>query len=252
MSALREIPVWQIDDGPNVRENADPGLRASIETHGVLSPITVLEVGERYELLIGFRRMAAVRALGLEVVPAVVETERSPDLRLRQVAENVDRRGMPPMEIARALQAHLDDNPGLTKRDLAASIGKHHVWVSNKLALLRMDGDLQERVESGELPDYKALKLRPRLNDGRGRPRAIPLPSEQGRSRSVAVPIGRHQGAAAAGVAEVSIDLETNVVDVAFHAGDRGLFLTLSAEEARLLGRRLQQAGDALLVAVAS
>lgn len=214
--------------------------------------VTVLEKPDgRYELLIGFRRMAAARGLGLRTVPAVVEAERPANLLLRQVAENVDRRGMPAMEIARALQSYLDANPGLTKRELANEIGKNPVWVANKLALLRMDESLQSAIEQGVISDSAALRLRPHLDDGRGRPRAIPLPDEKGRSRSISIPIQRGSGGGTPGVADVSIDAEVASVDVAIHLGDRGLFLSLSVDEARLLGRRLQQAGDALAVALA-
>lgn len=261
MTQLRDVKVALILNGTNVRQGvADPGLVASIQEHGVLQPIVVRPVGQRgrYEVVMGFRRMAAARRLGLDTIPCVVDDRPEDDQILRQVAENVDRRAMNPMDVALALQAYLDAHPTVKKAELAASLGRPGragaVWIANKLALLRLDEPLREKVASGELPEYVAIKGRQHLGDGRGRPRAIPLPDEEGKSRSVSVPIGRSfaGGGHQPGVADVSIDLEARAVDVAIHMGDRGLFLSLSADEARLLGRRLQQAGEALAVAPSS
>jgi ParB family chromosome partitioning protein len=255
MSTLREIRVDLIDDGINVREKTDPGLIASIHRHGVLQPIVVRATGRRFEVVMGYRRLAAARLVGLQTIPAVVEEARHDDQLLRQVAENVHRRAMNPIDVARALKAHLDAHPGMKKAELAAALGYPGaygpVWISNKLALLRMDDAVIAKLEAGEVTESQAIGARQRLGDGRGRPRVIPLEAEEGRSRSVSVPIGRHvnlTGRVSAGVADISVDRETGSVDVAIQTGDRGLFLTLSPAEARLLGRRLQQAGDALQV----
>lgn len=253
MTRLREIRVDLIDDGTNVRELTDPGLVDSIRTHGVLQPIVVRAVGRRFEVVMGNRRLMAARLVRLETIPAVVEEASRDDQILRQVAENVHRKGMNAIDVARALHAYLEAHPGMKKGELAAALGRSGsygpVWIANKLALLRMDDHVVAKIESGEISESQALAARQRLGDGRGHPRVIPLADEAGRSRSISVPIGHTSGGSASGVADISVDRETDVVDVAIQVGDRGLFLTLSAQEARLLGRRIQQAGDALLVA---
>lgn len=253
MTRLREIRVDLIDDGANVRELTDPGLVDSIRTHGVLQPIVVRAVGRRFEVVMGNRRLLAARKVGLATIPAVVEEAARDDQILRQVAENVHRKEMNAIDVARALQAYLDAHPEMRKGELAAALGRSGpygpVWIANKLALLRMDDHVVAKIEAGEISESQALAARQRLGDGRGHPRAIPLPDEAGRSRSISVPIGRHAPGATAGVVDIAIDREADVVDVALHLGDRGLFLSLSADEARLLGRRILQAGDALLVA---
>lgn len=255
MTQLRDIRTALILNGTNVRgAAADTALVESIRQHGILQPIVVRPVGQRgrYEVVMGFRRMAAARRLGLETVPCVIDERPQDDQILRQVAENVDRRAMNPIDVALALQAYLDAHPGMQKQQLAASLGRTgragSVWIANKLALLRLEEPIREKVASGEIPEHVAIKGRQHLNDGRGRPRAIPLPTEEGKSRSVTIPIGRYPGGQG-GTADVSIDLEAHTVDVALHMGDRGLFLGLTAAEARLFGKRLQQAGEAMTVA---
>jgi ParB/RepB/Spo0J family partition protein len=246
VTRFRDIRLTLIDDGANVR-SADAGLVASIRAHGILQPVTVRPNGTRFELVIGFRRIAAARELGLETVPAIVESGEADGRILRQLAENTDRRGMRPLAIARALQDHLDDHPGLTKRELAEQLGRHPVWVANKLALLRLEAPVQDLIERGEIGEQAALRSRPSLNDGRGRRPVLSVPDSLGRSRSVTIPIGKGLG-----TADVGFDAEFGTVELVVMTGGRGgAMASLTSDEARLLGRRLQQAADALAIAMA-
>jgi ParB/RepB/Spo0J family partition protein len=249
MTAVQQLPLDRIDDGTNVRRKVDAALRASMAEHGLLQPITVARVaGRRYRVLYGHRRTAAARALGWETIPAIV-SEAGDHLPITQVVENLDRRGLNPMEIAEALQASLDADPDLTRTDLARMLGRKLPWVSAKLALLRLPDDVQQRIRAGELNDSVAIRQRARLNDGRGHPRVISEPDEAGRSKSINVEIrGSYRGAGAdrQGLFSIGVDHGERSVDLVVEQGDRRVFLTLSPEEAKLLGRRLTQAWEAV------
>jgi ParB/RepB/Spo0J family partition protein len=263
MSTLRDVRVALIDDGRNVRKplrnparsKADQTLAKSIKRHGVLQPITVRAKGNRYVVVMGFRRLAAARHLGLETIPAVVETAPLEETILRQVAENVERKAMNPVEVAKALARYLEEHPDVTKHELGVMLGKEgqyaSVWVSNKLAMLNLEPALRQKVEAGSLSESQAIQARKTLGYGRGRPRVIPKETEHEPSRSIEVPIGRFARSQMQGTVDIALQRASGHVEVTVHRGDRGLFLTLTPEEAKLLGRRLQQAGEALL-AVAS
>ena len=237
---LTQLSIDSVDDGPNVRRVVDKGLRQSIREYGVLQPIVVVPVGDRYEVLYGHRRLAGARAAGHRMIPALVQERRPRDLGLHQLVENVDRRELDPIDIAHAIQAALEENPGLTKERLAARLGRKSSYVSNKLALLRMSEDVQERVKTRELPEHVAIKqYRPRVDDGRGRPRIIPLESEHGNSASVEVNFDH-------GKATIGVDRDERHVELLlFDTFGRSTAITLSPHEAKLLGRRLTQAYEA-------
>lgn len=237
-----EIALSRVDAVDNVREVTDTGLVESIRRHGVLQAITVRRVGRRYQVVMGHRRVKAARIVGLTTIPAHVEDVAHEDQVLRQVAENVHRRAMNPIDVARALQAYLEAHPGVTKKGLGAAMGFHpryaSVWVANKLALLRLDDDVKARVEAGELNEHVALKQRAPLHDGRGHPRVIPE-YEAGASASVKVPLTH-------GVCVLGVDREERSVDIVLGDKIRSITVTLSPAEAKLLGRRLTQAYEAV------
>ena len=250
MSQVHDIRLDLVDAGPNVRHKVDDALKASLAEHGLLQPITVQRAGRRYEVLYGHRRTAAARSLGWETIPAIIVSRPdAAELPVRQVIENLDRRGLNPMEIAEALQATLEADPTLTKRDLARRVGRHPSWVSSKLALILLPQEIQDRVRAGELKDYLAIRQRPRLEDGRGRPQVVSDPDETGRSRSINVEIRPKRGGvggAERGLFSIGVDHTERIVDLVVERGDRRVFLTLSPDEAKLLGRRLTQAWEAV------
>lgn len=242
MNRLIDVPLELLDDGPNVRV-ADAGMRASIATFGVLQPISVVARGARYEVLFGHRRVAAARSLRLATIPAIVEPP-PPDRPIRQVIENIDRREMSPVDIAKALRAHLDANPGMTRTDLARLLGRSVVYVSHKLELLDMEQDVIDQVDRGLLGAETAIRRRRAVvHHAVGRPRDIPLPDEYGRSRSVVVPLSEDAGAYQA---VISVNRETREIELVVSAKERSVVVTLAPGEAKVLGRRLTQAYEAL------
>src|SRR5690349_12938088 len=72
---LLEIPIAKVFVGKtNVRKS--PGnvsdLLQSIRDNGVLEPVLVRPVGDRFELVVGSRRFKAAKAVELQKIPAVV------------------------------------------------------------------------------------------------------------------------------------------------------------------------------------
>ena len=244
MTEVIQIPLGKIDDGTNVRERTDAGLVRSVLEHGILQPVTVCRAGRgRFEVLYGHRRCAAARVAGLLQVPAIV-TDRPDDLPIRQLAENLDRKGVDPLDVSAALLAHLEAHPDETKRDLAKRLGRSQAWVTNKLLLLELDDDMKRRLSAGEITETLATAERKASTSAAdtGRPRAIQIDQAIGRSRSIVIPFGERRGQVTLGV-----DREDRTVDLVLEDGrGRGVVLTLDAEAARIFGRRLQQAGEAV------
>jgi ParB family chromosome partitioning protein len=170
------IPVDRVDPNPNQPRRRFgtaelERLAASILEHGVLQPIVVRKVGERYELIVGERRWRASRAAGLESIPAVI-ADMAPQERLEvAIVENVQRHDLNPLELANAYKALRDT--GVTQEEIGRKVSQDRSSVANHLRLLELSRDVQEDIEEGRLSmgHAKALlqvsegALRGRLRD---------------------------------------------------------------------------------------
>lgn len=240
---LIEILLDELDDGPNVRRRSDTGLVRSIREHGVLQPITVCRRQGRFEVLYGHRRTTAARAIGLAAIPAVL-VPLPDDLALRQLAENLDRKAVDPIDVARALRATLDAHPGMTQGELAKRIGRSTYYVSTKLSLLAADAATQAALSAGTASEMvvQARRKYSTTQDGRGRKRSLAA-AEDGRSASVVVSLG----AATKARATIGVDFGDCTVDVVLEdATGRAVTVTLAPDAVRILSKRLSQAYEAI------
>jgi len=143
------FPLDLIDANPNQpRKHFDTeGLRelaASIAKLGILQPIVVRPVGDRFTIVAGERRWRAAQMAGLTEIPVV---EISPDMAegdqfVRSVAENVNRRDMTVTEEAQAFQRLVDS--GMTIEEVAEVLGKRPQDIRWRLDLLALDPKLEE------------------------------------------------------------------------------------------------------------
>src|ERR1700730_5105947 len=111
---VQDLPIEDIEANPNQPRKAfdDSSLHdlsESLRRSGVLQPVVVRRVGDKYQLIVGERRWRAARMAGLAHVPAVVrETTDAETLELALV-ENLLRADLNPMEEAEAYQRLLTD-----------------------------------------------------------------------------------------------------------------------------------------------
>jgi len=88
----RLVPLERIRVPENVREldtSHVDSLAGSIALQGMLVPLVVRAAGERFELVAGFRRIAAARQLDLTEVPVVVRDGATEDA--DRAVENIAR-----------------------------------------------------------------------------------------------------------------------------------------------------------------
>jgi ParB family transcriptional regulator, chromosome partitioning protein len=129
------------------------GLMASIKAHGIIEPITVTAEGESYRILTGHRRYRAAKAVGLTEIEVIArEPDDAVTRRRKSIISNVQREDIGAVEMAEALQALLDEDPGIkTQRQLAAAIGKGEDWVSAMLRILSLPAKLQEKLGTSQV-----------------------------------------------------------------------------------------------------
>jgi ParB family transcriptional regulator, chromosome partitioning protein len=160
---LVELAVSDIVPNPNqprvhFDEETLAELAASIAQVGVLQPVLVRRVGERYQLIAGERRWRAARRAGLTTVPAVVRTSDDVSGVEHALIENLHRQDLTPLEEAAAYQQLLEDFQ-LTHDDVARRVGKSRSAVTNTLRLLGLPPGVQHLLADGKLSAGHARAL---------------------------------------------------------------------------------------------
>ena len=106
--------------------------------------------GERYQIVMGERRVRAARTAGLERIPAIVRTTEDDELLRDALLENVHREDLNPLEEAAAYEQLLLDF-GITQEELAARLGRSRPVIANAMRLLRLPGSVQRRIAARTL-----------------------------------------------------------------------------------------------------
>src|SRR5919112_1892925 len=153
--SFEQLPLGRIDPNPRqpreaFGEESLQDLTTSIEAVGVLQPIVVRPSGDRYQIVMGERRVRAARAAGLERIPAIVRTTEDNQLLRDALLENVHREDLNPLEEAAAYEQLLLDF-GITQEDLAARLGRSRPVIANAMRLLRLPGSVQRRIAARTL-----------------------------------------------------------------------------------------------------
>jgi len=132
------------------REEALDELARSIQASGIIQPIVVRPVGNRYQLIAGERRWRAAQRAGLKKVSSIVR--QVPDeLALEMtLVENIQREDLNAIEAARAFERLMDEFQ-LTQESVAERTGKDRATVANAIRLLKLESTIQDWIEEGRL-----------------------------------------------------------------------------------------------------
>jgi ParB family chromosome partitioning protein len=135
----------------NLESLAD--LSRSIAANGIIQPIVVRKVGDRFHIIAGERRWRAAKMAGLLQVPVVVrDIGPGEDRTLLEVAliENIQREDLNPIEQALAYR-RLADQFEMTQEAVATAVGKDRVTIANTVRLLKLPEDVRVDVAAGVL-----------------------------------------------------------------------------------------------------
>ena len=154
-SGLQEMDIYLIDTNEDQpRKTFDKEkleeLAESLRLHGVVQPIVVRKIGERYSIIAGERRYRAARMAGLTTVPVVIRD--MDEMQAREVAliENIQRENLNPIEEAAAIKSLMDLHD-LTQEEVSKRISKSRPAVSNSVRLLSLPEEVQDMVKEGKL-----------------------------------------------------------------------------------------------------
>lgn len=134
-------------------------LADSIAANGIIQPLTVRKTdGGKYLLIAGERRLRAAKMAGLRRVPCVLHRTNDLVAALYAITENMQRADLNCFEEALAIQTLINDFR-LTQSEVAVQLGMANSTISNKLRLLKLSTDTQERIVSSNLTERHARAL---------------------------------------------------------------------------------------------
>lgn len=133
-------------------------LAESIKEHGVIQPIVVRRLGDRYEIIAGERRYKASVIAGKTTIPAIIAEVNDKDSAEIALIENVQRQDLTPIEEAISYKKILDMGY-LTQEDLAEKLGKTQSTIANKIRLLNLDEEVQTALLDTKISERHARSL---------------------------------------------------------------------------------------------
>ena len=150
-----ELSLDVIEPNPNqprsdFNEDELADLSDSIKKEGLLQPILVRPVGNKYQIVAGERRWQACKLAGLDQVPVrIVELNDEETIRVALI-ENLQRSDLNAIEEARGYK-ELMKVGNLTQAEMAESVSKSRSAVANALRLLDLPEQIQEMIYKGDL-----------------------------------------------------------------------------------------------------
>lgn len=155
LPGYREVPVAHVEPNPyqprkEFSDEALSDLVDSIRAEGLLQPIVVRPVGDKFQLIAGERRWRAFQKLAIKTIPARVMTSSDASSASLALIENLQRADLNPLEEAHGYASLIRDFD-LTQDAAAQRVGKGRATVANSLRLLGLEPELQGYVGKGML-----------------------------------------------------------------------------------------------------
>lgn len=155
LDGYREIPLDRIEPNPfqprrEIAAEALAELVDSIRAEGLLQPVVVRPVGDRFQLIAGERRFRAFQQLKLKAIPARVMASSDASSAALALVENLQREGLNPIEEAHGYASLIRDFD-LTQDAAAQRVGKGRASVANSLRLLSLEPEIQGYLGKGLL-----------------------------------------------------------------------------------------------------
>jgi ParB family chromosome partitioning protein len=156
-----EVPVDRIDTNPyQTRQEFDEAglqeLATSMREHGFYGHLVARQVGDRYQIAYGERRLRAAERAELPQLPLAVRELTDEQMMELAVTENVLRKDLNPIEEAEAYQ-HLA-NLGRGIRQISRRVGKSPAHISMLLSLLKKE-DVAQSVRHGRVGIREAHEI---------------------------------------------------------------------------------------------
>lgn len=131
----------------------------SISRYGLLHPISIKPLDDKYELIAGHRRLLSVMTLGWHTILCNIYHDiTAADVCVLRATENLQRTALSPMEEAYSV-IRLANNHGFTTSQISSLLGRSPGWCSRRMKLCEITESLRESVHIKKLSISHALAL---------------------------------------------------------------------------------------------
>ncbi len=145
-------PRLQFDD------TALNDLASSIQEHGIVEPLIVRRVLDKFEIIAGERRFKASQIVGLKAVPCIIANLDDNESAEVAIIENTQRKNLSAIEEARSYKKLLDRRY-VTQDQLAKRLGTSQSTIANKIRLLNLDEQVQDALMKEKISERHARSL---------------------------------------------------------------------------------------------
>ena len=167
------IPLSQIEPNPNQPRKTFSTqklkeLELSIRERGVIQPIRVRAVEDKYQIVVGERRWRASKNAGIQEIPAVIVNQEADQAYIDALLENVLREDLNPIDRAEAL-FKIRVNLGLQSwEELGGRIGLSRQYIHNLLGLTKLPEAVQNDIREGKLNEKHGRALKTLIDNPEG------------------------------------------------------------------------------------
>ena len=183
---IRMISLNRIDPNPHQARNelGDINeLMASIKAKGVLEPILVRPMGERYEIIAGERRFRASRNLGLGEIPCIEMNIDESEAMEVSLIENLQRKDLDVFEEADGLNA-LIDIYGYTHEQISDKIGKARSTITEIINISKIPPEIRIQCQEAKITSRSLLVEISKFKDPKEMARLIGEVRDRGLKRA--------------------------------------------------------------------
>ncbi len=147
---IKTLDVDLIQKNPyQPRRNFDESklaeLADSITANGLIQPILVRKIADKYQLIAGERRLKATQIAGIKEITAIVRDAAEQQVLEWALVENIHRSDLNAIERAHAYQSY-QKNFSLTQKEIAERLGEDRSTVANYLRLLELPKEIQQML----------------------------------------------------------------------------------------------------------
>lgn len=160
---INEVKINQVEPNKNQpRKSFDQDkllqMSESIKAHGIIQPIVVRKINDKYEIIAGERRWRAARIAGLEKVPIVIKELTDKQLVEAALIENLQREDLNAIEEALGYERLINEFK-LTQESVSKIIGKSRSAIANILRLLYLDERVKRMISTNQISSGHARAL---------------------------------------------------------------------------------------------
>jgi ParB family transcriptional regulator, chromosome partitioning protein len=155
-----EIDLINSSEAPLRNSSGDlTDLIESIRQHGLLQPILVRPLGEKFEVVAGNRRFEACKRLKHRKIKSVVIDLDDKAAYEVAITENVQRKTLSPLEEGLAFKRYCEEFGWGSETELAKKIGKSQEYVSHRIKLLTLPEEVKDALREKRIAVASAEEL---------------------------------------------------------------------------------------------